>query len=132
MKKNLLWMLAAILFCGVLSTSCSTEDEEIEPQKITIYNYSVLSSELTLSMEDLSELGLLDAIPAEYTAAILKVTVPDGSKEQDTEVISACDKVYESQKAKYAGKLGGKITIQKSITVNAVPKESKVLKVYTY
>ena len=132
MNKNLLWMLAAILFCGVMATSCSTEDEATEPQTITIYNYSVVSSELMLSMEDLSDMDLLNAIPKEYTAAILKVTAPDGSKEQDAEVIAACDKVYESQKAKYAGKLSGKITIQKEVNVNAVPKESKVLKVYTY
>ena len=131
MKKNLLWMLTAILFCGVMLTSCSTEDD-YEPPTITIYTYSVVSSELVLSMTDLSDMDLLDLIPKEYTAAILKVTAPDGSKEVDAEVISACDKVYESHKTKYAGRLSGKITIQKEVNVNAVPKESKVLKVYTY
>ena len=28
MKKNLLWMLAAILFCGVMTTSCSKDDDD--------------------------------------------------------------------------------------------------------
>ena len=28
MKKNLLWMFAAILFCGVMTTSCGSDDDD--------------------------------------------------------------------------------------------------------
>lgn len=28
MKKNLLWMLAAILFCGAMTTSCGSDDDD--------------------------------------------------------------------------------------------------------
>ena len=29
MKKNLLWMLAAILTCGLMTTSCSSDDNPV-------------------------------------------------------------------------------------------------------
>ncbi|MBP3823374.1 MAG: hypothetical protein J6I36_08215 [Bacteroidaceae bacterium] len=130
MKKNLFWMFAAILLCGAIALSCSKNDEETEIPEETTYNYYVQSSQLTYQTDDLSELGLSRAIEEEYTKAILKVA--NGSSEQDNAVITACDKVYESHKTKYAGKLSGSVTIMKEVSVNGLIKEKKGLKVYDY
>lgn len=130
MKKNLLWMFAAILFCGAIALSCSKNDEETDIPEETTYNYYVRSTELMYTSEDLSDLGLSRTIEEEYTAAILKVS--NGSTEQDNAVINSCDKVYESHKTKYAGKLSGSVTIIKEVSVNGQMKEKKELKVYDY
>jgi len=130
MKKNLFWMFAAILLCGAIALSCSKNDEEIDIPEETTYNYYVQSSQLTYQTNDLSELGLSRTIEEEYTRAILKVA--SGSSEQDNAVITACDKVYESHKTKYAGKLSGSVTIMKEVRVNDLMKEKKELKVYDY
>lgn len=131
MKKNLFWMFAAILLCGAIALSCSKNDEEPEIPEETTYNYYVQSSQLTYQTDDLSELGLSRTIEEEYTKAILKVA--NGSSEQDNAVITVCDKVYESHKTKYAGKLSsGSVTIMKEVTVNGLTKEKKALKVYDY
>ena len=126
MKKNLLWMFAAILFCGAIALSCSENDEETDIPEETTYNYYVRSTELMYTSEDLSDLGLSRTIEEEYTAAILKVS--NGSTEQDNAVINSCDKVYESHKTKYAGKLSGSVTIIKEVSVNGQMKEKKNLK----
>lgn len=123
-------MFAAILLCGAIALSCSKNDEETEIPEETTYNYYVQSSQLTYQTDDLSELGLSRAIEEEYTKAILKVA--NGSSEQDNAVITACDKVYESHKTKYAGKLSGSVTIMKEVSVNGLIKEKKGLKVYDY
>lgn len=130
MKKNLFWMFAAILLCGAIALSCSKNDEETDIPEETTYNYYVQSSQLTYQTDDLSELGLSRTIEEEYTKAILKVA--NGSSEQDNAVITVCDKVYESHKTKYAGKLSGSVTIMKEVTVNGLTKEKKELKVYDY
>jgi len=130
MKKNLLWMFAAILFCGAIALSCSKNDEETDIPEETTYNYYVRSTELMYTSEDLSDLGLSRTIEEEYTAAILKVS--NGSTEQDNAVINSCDKVYESHKTKYAGKLSGSVTIIKEVSVNGQMKEKKNLKEYKY
>ena len=130
MKKNLIWMFAAILLCGAIALSCSKNDEETDIPEETTYNYYVQSSQLTYQTDDLSELGLSRTIEEEYTKAILKVA--NGSSEQDNAVITVCDKVYESHKTKYAGKLSGSVTIMKEVTVNGLTKEKKELKVYDY
>lgn len=130
MKKNLFWMFAAILLCGAIALSCSKNDEETEIPEETTYNYYVQSSQLTYQTNDLSELGLSRTIEEEYTRAILKVA--SGSSEQDNAVITVCDKVYESHKTKYAGKLSGSVTIMKEVSVNDLTKEKKELKVYDY
>lgn len=130
MKKNLFWMFAAILLCGAIALSCSKNDEETEIPEETTYNYYVQSSQLTYQTNDLSELGLSRTIEEEYTRAILKVA--SGSSEQDNAVITVCDKVYESHKTKYAGKLSGSVTIMKEVRVNDLMKEKKELKVYDY
>lgn len=130
MKKNLFWMFAAILLCGAIALSCSKNDEEADIPEETTYNYYVQSSQLTYQTNDLSELGLSRTIEEEYTSAILKVA--NGSSEQDNAVITACDKVYESHKTKYAGKLSGSVTIMKEVRVNDLMKEKKELKVYDY
>ena len=123
-------MFAAILLCGAIALSCSKNDEETEIPEETTYNYYVQSSQLTYQTNDLSELGLSRTIEEEYTKAILKVA--NGSSEQDNAVITACDKVYESHKTKYAGKLSGSVTIMKEVSVNGLIKEKKGLKVYDY
>ena len=58
MKKNLLWMLAAILFCGVVTISCSKDDDEPggntpEPTptakkaaRVEVKNYVVLAEDM--------------------------------------------------------------------------------------
>lgn len=130
MKKNLFWMFAAILLCGAIALSCSKNDEETDIPEETTYNYYVQSSQLTYQTNDLSELGLSRTIEEEYTSAILKVA--SGSSEQDNAVITVCDKVYESHKTKYAGKLSGSVTIMKEVRVNDLMKEKKELKVYDY
>lgn len=130
MKKNLLWMFATILFCGAIALSCSKNDEETDIPEETTYNYYVRSTELMYTSEDLSDLGLGRTIEEEYTAAILKVS--NGSTEQDNAVINSCDKVYESHKTKYAGKLSGSVTIMKEVSVNGQMKEKKNLKEYKY
>lgn len=130
MKKNLFWMFAAIFLCGAIALSCSKNDEETEIPEETTYNYYVQSSQLTYQTNDLSELGLSRTIEEEYTRAILKVA--SGSSEQDNAVITVCDKVYESHKTKYAGKLSGSVTIMKEVSVNDLTKEKKELKVYVY
>lgn len=130
MKKNLFWMFAAILLCGAIALSCSKNDEETDIPEETTYNYYVQSSQLTYQTNDLSELGLSRTIEEEYTSAILKVA--NGSSEQDNAVITVCDKVYESHKTKYAGKLSGSVTIMKEVSVNDLTKEKKELKVYDY
>lgn len=130
MKKNLFWMFAAILLCGAIALSCSKNDEETDIPEETTYNYYVQSSQLTYQTDDLSELGLSRTIEEEYTRAILKVA--SGSSEQDNAVITVCDKVYESHKTKYAGKLSGSVTIMKEVSVNDLTKEKKELKVYDY
>lgn len=130
MKKNLFWMFAAIFLCGAIALSCSKNDEEPEIPEETTYNYYVQSSQLTYQTDDLSELGLSRTIEEEYTKAILKVA--SGSSEQDNAVITVCDKVYESHKTKYAGKLSGSVTIMKEVSVNDLTKEKKELKVYVY
>lgn len=130
MKKNLFWMFAAILLCGAIALSCSKNDEEPDIPEETTYNYYVQSSQLTYQTNDLSELGLSRTIEEEYTRAILKVA--SGSSEQDNAVITVCDKVYESHKTKYAGKLSGSVTIMKEVRVNDLMKEKKELKVYDY
>lgn len=130
MKKNLFWMFAAIFLCGAIALSCSKNDEETDIPEETTYNYYVQSSQLTYKTNDLSELGLSRTIEEEYTRAILKVA--SGSSEQDNAVITVCDKVYESHKTKYAGKLSGSVTIMKEVSVNDLTKEKKELKVYVY
>ena len=130
MKKNLLWMFAAILFCGAIALSCSKNDEETDIPEETTYNYYVRSTEVMYTSEDLSDLGLGRTIEEEYTAAILKVS--NGLTEQDNAVINSCDKVYESHKTKYAGKLSGSVTIIKEVSVNGQMKEKKNLKEYKY
>lgn len=130
MKKNLIWMFAAIFLCGAIALSCSKNDEETDIPEETTYNYYVRSSQLTYQTNDLSELGLSRTIEEEYTRAILKVA--SGSSEQDNAVITVCDKVYESHKTKYAGKLSGSVTIMKEVSVNGLMKEKKELKVYDY
>lgn len=130
MKKNLFWMFAAIFLCGAIALSCSKNDEETDIPEETTYNYYVQSSQLTYQTNDLSELGLSRTIEEEYTKAILKVA--NGSSEQDNAVITVCDKVYESHKTKYAGKLSGSVTIMKEVSVNGLMKEKKELKVYDY
>lgn len=130
MKRCNLWMFAAILFCGAIALSCSKNDEETDIPEETTYNYYVRSTELMYTSEDLSDLGLSRTIEEEYTAAILKVS--NGSTEQDNAVINSCDKVYESHKTKYAGKLSGSVTIIKEVSVNGQMKEKKNLKEYKY
>lgn len=130
MKKNLFWMFATIFLCGAIALSCSKNDEETDIPEETTYNYYVQSSQLTYQTDDLSELGLSRTIEEEYTRAILKVA--SGSSEQDNAVITVCDKVYESHKTKYAGKLSGSVTIMKEVSVNDLTKEKKELKVYVY
>lgn len=130
MKKNLLWMFAAILFCCAIALSCSKNDEETDIPEETTYNYYVRSTEVMYTSEDLSDLGLGRTIEEEYTAAILKVS--NGLTEQDNAVINSCDKVYESHKTKYAGKLSGSVTIIKEVSVNGQMKEKKNLKEYKY
>lgn len=123
-------MFATIFLCGAIALSCSKNDEETDIPEETTYNYYVQSSQLTYQTNDLSELGLSRTIEEEYTRAILKVA--SGSSEQDNAVITVCDKVYESHKTKYAGKLSGSVTIMKEVSVNDLTKEKKELKVYDY
>ena len=123
-------MFATIFLCGAIALSCSKNDEGTDIPEETTYNYYVQSSQLTYKTNDLSELGLSRTIEEEYTRAILKVA--SGSSEQDNAVITVCDKVYESHKTKYAGKLSGSVTIMKEVTVNGLTKEKKELKVYDY
>lgn len=130
MKKNLFWIFATIFLCGAIALSCSKNDEETDIPEETTYNYYVRSTELMYTSEDLSDLGLSRTIEEEYTAAILKVS--NGSTEQDNAVINSCDKVYESHKTKYAGKLSGSVTIIKEVSVNGQMKEKKNLKEYKY
>ena len=63
MKKNLLWMFAAILFCGVVTTSCSKDDDEPADKpvptptadkagRVEVKNYVVLASEDMLELFD--------------------------------------------------------------------------------
>lgn len=50
MKKNLLWMLAAILFCGAVMTSCHKDDDEPGGDgsaKVVEVNYRIKISDAT-------------------------------------------------------------------------------------
>ena len=50
MKKNLLWMMAAILFCGAVMTSCHKDDDEPGGDgsaKVVEVNYSIKISDAT-------------------------------------------------------------------------------------
>lgn len=57
MKKNLLWMFAAILFCGVVTTSCNKDDDEPADKpvptptvkkagRVEVKNYVVLAEDM--------------------------------------------------------------------------------------
>lgn len=132
MKKNLLWMLAAILLCGVMTISCSKDDEDVDIPTETTYLYYVQSVEVLYLSDDIPSSSIKDIIDSEYKAAISALTSADNKKEQDAAVIAACDKVFQAQKAKYGSNLSGKVTIAKETSVNGTPKETKSLKVYTY
>lgn len=51
MKKNLLWMMAAILFCGAVMTSCNKDDDKISEDatkvKTVEVNYRIKISDAT-------------------------------------------------------------------------------------
>ena len=67
MKKNLLWMFAAILFCGAMTTSCSKDEDKNEPKPTTSAN----TYEVTLA-------ALLPRCSASYMQLKLDYTDADG------------------------------------------------------
>ena len=50
MKKNLLWMLAAIFFCGAITTSCSKDDDDKNSPTPTPEPETAKSYKVTLDM----------------------------------------------------------------------------------
>lgn len=118
--------------CGVMTISCSKDDEDVDIPTETTYLYYVQSVEVLYLSDDIPSSSIKDIIDSEYKAAISALTSADNKKEQDAAVITACDKVFQAQKTKYGSNLSGKVTIAKETSVNGTPKETKSLKVYTY
>jgi len=128
MKKSILWMLTAILCCGLTMafTACGSDDDNAAPP--TTYTYSATNSSITVTGSDVT-LGF--TLLKDYNEAIIAAIGTENKVENDQAVIAACDKVYADHCERYAGKISGKITITKEV-VKSGQLTSSDLKVYTY
>ena len=123
MKKYLI-TFAAVLFAAIMTTtvftSCSKSDDG-DTKSVRYGVYPELSSVST----DISELGLALTAAGEYETAIKSVVGNEGKTENDAGVIAACDKVYESQKTEYAGKLTGRLPLRSPSILEALRMSRK-------
>ena len=123
MKKYL--MAAVALICMTIVcvsfSACGSDDDET----VSLIGY-VAEGSVTATGNDVGP-GLV--VLASYTTAIKQVTGDSYcSTSKDAEVIAACDKLYESQRATYTS-WKGTINIKKN-QVNG--NSSTVIKTYTF
>lgn len=129
MKKSLLikslFMAIVTIIMATCLSSCVKENED--------FLYSYVAEGNVFSSGDLSDgIGALFAI-GEYTEAINKV-VKDGytTEEKDDEVIAACEKVYQSQRAKYP-KMAGEVSIKKTkFNTSGEAVDKSIIKNFTF
>lgn len=119
MKKNLVWMLTAILFCGLTTTvltSCSSSSDESDiPVSV---NYLV-TGDLVIGIVDASTTeipsnwGMVGPLK-DYTEAVGNVAPVGNTENKDSQVKSACDEVYNKH-MKLAGiKITGTVAVTKT------------------
>lgn len=121
LKRNVfvwmcVWMMA---FCAV---SCS--DDDVPEVRIITY----IANGSVSAVNDMS--GLF-AVP-QYTEVIQGVL--GGSytdKERDADVIAACDKLYETQRANHPA-WKGTISIEKIVSASGETKPGTVIKTYKF
>lgn len=76
MKKNLLWMFAAILFCGAMTTSCGSDDDDNSGS-----NTEIVGMRIAYAVEFLPDYDTLE----DYTVS---VTWTDSNGKDVTETIT--------------------------------------------
>ena len=129
MKARNIWKSLAALMCVAVMamglTACS--EEESEGIHVIVYTYDP-----TLSATGMDGLAIISTVLGDYSNALKQAMGGDYCMtEKDTEVIAACDKVFQSHQNKYS-QLKGSITILKTITNSPSSEAGTVIKTYTY
>lgn len=126
MKKRILWMLTAILLCGLTTTvftSCGSDDDS--SSAVEMYQYDITVHFVRS--------GLIGEVPAEltssyveglYTGVVYKYA-PEGKTKTDVsdQIKKGCQEVTSTLKEKYGKFLTGtEVTIKKQYmrTISAV------------